>query len=83
MSERLAALQRAIAAEREAVLAELGLSFAGPMLVQGDAGDCERLIDQRLARVPDVLHDEARRRMRQSAVLVPWLRNRRIRGATA
>ena len=83
MSERLERLQREIAAEREAVLSELGMSFAGPLLVQGDRADAERVIAQRLARIPALLHDEARRRMRASAVCVPWLKDRRIPGATA
>jgi hypothetical protein len=82
MSERLERLQREIAAERAAVLAELGLSFTGPLLVQGDQ-DATAMIETRLARVPAQLRDEARVRLRRSIVLMPWLRGRRVQGAQA
>ena len=79
MSERLERLQREIASEREAALAELGLSFDRPLLVAGDA-DPAAVIEQRLARVPVQLRDEARTRLRRSIVVMPWLRGRRVQG---
>lgn len=79
MSERLERLQREIAAEREAALAELGLSFDRPLLVAGDA-DPTTVIAQRLARVPVQLRDEAQTRLRRSIVVLPWLRGRRVQG---
>lgn len=83
MSERLERLQREIETERQAVLAELGLSFAGPVLVPGGAAEADRLIEQRLARVPEMLRAEARARMRAQAVLMPWLAGRRVSCAGA
>jgi hypothetical protein len=82
MSERLERLQREIAAERDAVLAELGLSFTGPLLVPGDV-DPTAVIEARLARVPVQLREEARVRLRRSIVAMPWLRGRRVQGAQA
>lgn len=79
MSERLERLQREIAAEREAAMAELGLNFDGPMLVPGDA-DAATVIEQRLARVPMQLREEARMRLRKAIVPMPWLRGRRVQG---
>ena len=77
MSERLERLQREIAAERDAVLAELGLSFTGPLLVPGDV-DATAVIESRLARVPVQLRDEARIRLHRSIVAMPWLKGRRV-----
>lgn len=82
LSERLERLQREIAAEREAALAELGLSFDRPLLVAGDA-DPVAVIEQRLARVPVQLRDEARVRLRRSVVTMPWLHSRRLQGVPA
>jgi hypothetical protein len=77
MSERLERLKREISAERDAVLAELGLSFTGPLLVPGDV-DATAVIEARLARVPVQLRDEARIRLRRSIVAMPWLKGRRV-----
>ena len=77
MSERLERLRLQISAERDAVLAELGLSFTGPLLVPGDV-DPAAVIEARLARVPAQLRDEARSRLRRSIVLMPWLRGRQV-----
>lgn len=82
MSERLERLQREIAAEREAALAELGLSFDGPLVAAGDA-DPVAVIEARLARVPVQLRDEASVRLRRAIVRLPWLRGRRVQGAAA
>ncbi len=83
MSERLERLQREIEAERQAVLEELGLSFNGPVLVAGDAADAARVIEARLARVPELVRDQARRRMQASALVMPWLKGRRVGGQSA
>lgn len=82
MSERLERLQREIAAEREAALAELGLNFSGPVLVLGGA-DPAKVIEARLARVPVQLREEARVRLRRSVVTMPWLHSRRLQGVPA
>lgn len=82
MSERLERLQREIAAEKQAALAELGLAFDGPLLVRGDQTP-EQVIGARLARVPVQLRDEARLRLRRSVVLMPWLRGRQVQGLQA
>lgn len=81
MSERLERLRREIAAEREAAMAELGMS-TGPLLVPGDV-DATAVIEARLARVPAPLRDEARVRLRRSIVAMPWLRGRRVQGVQA
>lgn len=77
MSERLERLQREIAAERAAVLAELGLAFDGWLLVIGGQTPDE-VIDRRLERVPAELHPEARTQMLRQVVRLPWLTGRRL-----
>jgi hypothetical protein len=77
MSDRLERLRNEIAAEKAAVLNELGLSFSGPLLVPGDV-DPTTAIETRLARVPAQLRDEARVRMRRAILVMPWLRGRRV-----
>lgn len=79
MSERLEKLKAAIAAEREAALAELGLNFDRPVIVAGDENPAA-VIEARLARVPVQLRDEARVRLRRSVLVMPWLRGRRVQG---
>jgi hypothetical protein len=79
MSERLERLQREIAAERVLALAELGLSFDSPLIVRGRQNP-EHVIATRLARVPRLLHDEARMRMQAALVFMPWLNERRVAG---
>lgn len=81
MSERLERLRREIAAEREAAMAELGMS-TGPLLVPGDV-DPTAVIETRLARVPLQLRDDARIRLRRSIVAMPWLKGRRVQGLKA
>ena len=77
MSERLERLQREIAVERALALAEIGLSFDSPLIVRGGQAP-EQVIAARLARVPQLLHDEARLRMQAALVFMPWLTGRRI-----
>lgn len=78
MSERLERLQREIEAERALALAELGLSFDGPLLVTGTQ-QLDQVIAARLARVPEMLHTEARLRMQAAVVFMPWLTGRKVR----
>lgn len=82
MSERLEKLKAAIAAEREAALAELGLNFDRPVIVAGDETPAA-VIEARLARVPVQLRDEARVRLRRSVVVMSWLTGRRVQGVQA
>jgi len=77
MSERLERLQREIAVEKELALAELGLSFQGPLLVYGSQTP-RQVIDARLANVPTALHEEATTQMMRHLIVLPWLDGRRV-----
>lgn len=77
MSERLEKLRREVAAEKAAVLAELGLSFDGPLLVMGSQ-DANTVINTRLAKVPEPLRQDARLRMLRSMVRLPFITSRRV-----
>ncbi len=77
MSERLERLQREIAAEKQAALAELGMSFSGPLLILGDR-DVGQVIAQRLEQVPAILRIEGELRLRQSVLRLPWVVGRRV-----
>ena len=78
MSERLDRLRRDIEAERALALAELGLSFDGPLLVRGDQMP-EAIITARTSKLPEALRDEAQARMRAAVVWMPWLVGRDVR----
>ena len=77
MSERLERLQREIALEKAAVLAELGLAFDGPLLITGQAS-VEAAIRKRLARIPEVLRADAESRLRRVILVMPWLSGRDV-----
>jgi hypothetical protein len=78
MSERLERLRREIEIERQAALSDLGLTFDGPLLVAGGHDEAMKVINDRLARVPSILRDEASRRMRVAVVCMPWIAGRKV-----
>lgn len=82
MSERLERLQREIAEEKAAALADLGLSFEAPVLLRANQTPAE-VIALRLSRVPAMLRADATHRMRRAIVSLPWLSDRAISGTHA